>query len=216
MLDPTLRSAAVLACKYLILKACEGFSASLAVTIRDFAVETGPFLRRPESLRNFVSNTCDEIGRIVFGKAHVHAVLYGDGTDKRLIETIDVLLKTLMREIAVPLDALVRPENSEVDIRPRIHALGKRAEELHEELQQLLLEAQARFAQANIDHLRCFAADWMVREPPVEADWTVVSVDKVAYSKGALALESIAGARALFDHNRRILDLFRGAITEAG
>ena len=214
--EAQLRSAAVLACKYIILKICDGFSLGLAALTGQLAEESGPFARRPDSLAISINNLCEQIGRLVFGKSHIHSVLYGDEDDKRLIDTIYAILQALKRDVRQPLETIIRMRTDESKIRPKVCALSVTTAAFHQQVQQLLIEARARFVTANAEHSSSFINNLLTREEAVEEEWTVVSVDKAAYSKGALALESLANARALLEHNRALVEQFIRAIENAG
>lgn len=214
--DIVMRSAAVLACKYIILTVCNTLSLGLATITKLLATESGPFARHPNSLAITIESLVDQIGLIVYGKSHIHSVLHGDEEDELLVSTIDAILQQIKVQLATPLRSLIGLPIAESEIRPKVRALSAIAANLHDQVRVLLVESETRFGSANSVHAKTFGDSGLVWEAPTTEEWTVVSVDKVAYSSGALALESLENPRVLMEHNRAIVEHFETAIGNAG
>lgn len=213
ILESVMENAAVVVCKHLICKVSSSLSIGLAFLKKSLAVDTGPYARRPESLAVSVEDLIDQLSRILYGKAHIHSVLHGDDEDSQLVEDLYSVLNDLGSSISVPLRNILAKPFVESEVRPKVRALSSEAATLHERVQVILLKASGRLAKATE------GLGKTVPGAPVEAkeeDWTVVAIDKAAYSQGAIALESIVSPRALLEHNRAILSLFSDAIAEAG
>jgi class 3 adenylate cyclase len=214
--DPLIVGASIISCKYIVYSVCKMLSTNLGLLGEALIKETGPLPFAYDTLLSDADTLFLAARRIALGKFRVHKILQGTQNDLARINAAWAVLLQLKREIRQPLVALKRSRLSQTKALNRIHELGLKTKSLGTVMQRHAAEAKAAFTLVTSKHSKVLRSPPPTKYNPLEGLWTIIAIDKVAYSAGVLALESLAGTQQVLEHNREIVNSFLAALNEVG